>query len=203
MAFCTSCGTKVESVGFCGTCGAAVNAKSTPSPAPVAPVASSTHSETREPATGGAVTLIVFAAVGAVSPWLPWIKDGYDNSINGWDSQKALGYLDKFSSGTTISLAASVCALVAGLSIYSRQRNTSATPMSKTGIGWLILVSGLSSLLGAGATYNGWDEAATDAGETLGEGIGMQFTAISGLAVLIMGIVALSGQNFVRGRVRI
>lgn len=198
MGFCTSCGAIAGSGAFCGNCGAAANRKEAAPPS-----ASIADGELRDPSTGGVVTLIVFGVLGGVSSWLPWVRDTYGNSFNGWDSQEGLGFADKFSSGTTISVVGSVCTLVVGAAIFSRQKSPQAQPLSKAAVGWMLIVSGLASMLGAGANFNGWDEIASDAGEILSAGIGMQLAAISGLAVLIMGIVALTSRTFVQGRRRV
>jgi len=145
---------------------------------------------------GGAVTLLIFAAIGSISPFLPYVSDVVD-SINGWDSRDIFSAYEGFSAGPLLVLFGSLVALVVSIVIISNQNAGKRT--GKVGTGVLTLVFGLVSLGGAGTAYQAWDSILVYEGEAANQGVGLWLGALSGLAVTVLGIIVLSVSKVTEG----
>ena len=207
MSFCGSCGTDAGQSQFCPSCGAP-----TPSsrPRPTATEMNSgqqpSYATTRQPATpwqapaqpnsapaskslGASVTLLVFACLGFIGPFLPFLTI-YDESLKGWDLPEVLRDYEEFSAGPTWivigSIVAAVCALVI---IVNMNKGANSNQVA---VGTCSLIAGIAVLGASGATYTALDNALKNEGESGSIGIGLWLGIISGLAITIIGIVILA-----------
>lgn len=145
---------------------------------------------------GGAVTTLVFAAVGAITPFLPYISDDY-NSINGWDSRKAFSDYGEFSASPLLVFVGALAALVLAIVIINNQNKS--MPTNKTGVGVGILISGIITVGSAGIAYSSWDSILVYEGLVAEQGVGLWLGAVCGLAVTILGIVTLAVPKVTQG----
>ena len=215
MSFCGSCGTDAGQSQFCPSCGAP-----TPSsrPRPTAaemnsgqqPLSASTtqpaygsvpwqapaqpNSAPASKSLGASVTLLVFACLGFIAPFLPFLTDPYsDEKLKGWDAPEVLREFEKFSTGPTWivigSIVAAICALVI---IVNMNKGANSNQVA---VGTCSLIAGIA-VLGAGVmTYNALDnfvEYLREYGESGDIGIGLWLGIISGVAITILGIVILT-----------
>ena len=209
MSFCGSCGTDAGQSQFCPSCGAP-----TPSsrPRPTATEMNSgqqpSYATTRQPATpwqapaqpnsapaskslGASVTLLVFACLGFIGPFLPFLTfPFYDESLKGWDAPEVLRDYEEFSAGPTWivigSIVAAVCALVI---IVNMNKGANS---NRVAVGTCSLIAGIAVLGASGATFTALDNALKYEGESGSIGIGLWLGIISGLAITIIGIVILA-----------
>lgn len=209
MSFCGSCGTDAGQSQFCPSCGAP-----TPSsrPRPTATEMNSgqqpSYATTRQPATpwqapaqpnsapaskslGASVTLLVFACLGFIGPFLPFLTDpDWDESLKGWDAPEVLRELDEFSAGPTWivigSIVAAVCALVI---IVNMNKGANSNQVA---VGTCSLIAGIAVLGASWATFTALDNALKYVDESGSMGIGLWLGIISGLAITIIGIVILA-----------
>ena len=212
MSFCGSCGTDAGQSQFCPSCGAP-----TPSsrPRPTAaemnsgqqPLSASTtqpaygsvpwqapaqpNSAPASKSLGASVTLLVFACLGFIAPFLPFLTiEYYDEDLKGWDAPEVLREYGEFSAGPTWivigSIVAAICALVI---IVNMNKGANS---NRVAVGTCSLIAGIA-VLGAGVmTYTALDNALEYAGESGEMGIGLWLGIISGLAITILGIVILT-----------
>ena len=212
MSFCGSCGTDAGQSQFCPSCGAP-----TPSsrPRPTAaemnsgqqPLSASTtqpaygsvpwqapaqpNSAPASKSLGASVTLLVFACLGFIAPFLPFLTiPYYDENVKGWDVPEVLRDYEEFSTGPTWivigSIVAAMCALVI---IVNMNKGANS---NRVAVGTCSLIAGIAVLGAAGATYSALDNVLKyeDASGTMG--IGLWLGIISGLAITILGIVILT-----------
>jgi len=215
MSFCGSCGTDAGQSQFCPSCGAP-----TPSsrPRPTAaemnsgqqPLSASTtqpaygsvpwqapaqpNSAPASKSLGASVTLLVFACLGFIAPFLPFLTDPYsDENLKGWDAPEGLREFEEFSTGPTWivigSIVAAICALVI---IVNMNKGANSNQVA---VGTCSLIAGIA-VLGAGVmTYNALGnviEYFREYGESGDIGIGLWLGIISGVAITILGIVILT-----------
>jgi hypothetical protein len=145
---------------------------------------------------GGAVTTLVFAAIGAITPFLPYVSDGYD-SYSGWDSREWFSEFEEFSASPLLVFLGSLAALVLAIVIIANQNKS--TPTNKTGVGVGILISGIVAMGSAGLAYSSWDSILVDLGLVAEQGVGLWLGALCGLAVTILGIVTLAVPKVTQG----
>ena len=212
MSFCGSCGTDAGQSQFCPSCGAP-----TPSsrPRPTAaemnsgqqPLSASTtqpaygsvpwqapaqpNSAPASKSLGASVTLLVFACLGFIAPFLPFLTiPYYDENVKGWDVPEALRYYEEFSTGPTWivigSIVAALCALVI---IVNMNKGANS---NRVAVGTCSLIAGIAVLGAAGATYSALDNVLKYEGDSGSMGIGLWLGIISGLAITILGIVILT-----------
>ena len=215
MSFCGSCGTDAGQSQFCPSCGAP-----TPSSRP-RPTAAEMNSgqqplsaSTTQPAygsvpwqapaqpnfapasksLGASVTLLVFACLGFIAPFLPFLTSPYsDENLKGWDAPEVLREFEEFSTGPTWivigSIVAAICALVI---IVNMNKGANSNQVA---VGTCSLIAGIA-VLGAGVmTYNALGsflEYLREYGESGDIGIGLWLGIISGVAITILGIVILT-----------
>ena len=212
MSFCGSCGTDAGQSQFCPSCGAP-----TPSSRP-RPTAAEMNSgqqplsaSTTQPAygsvpwqapaqpnfapasksLGASVTLLVFACLGFIAPFLPFLTiTYYDENVKGWDVPEVLRYYEEFSTGPTWivigSIVAAMCALVI---IVNMNKGANS---NRVALGTCSLIAGIAVLGAAGATYSALDNVLKYEGDSGTMGIGLWLGIISGLAITILGIVILT-----------
>ena len=151
---------------------------------------------------GASVTLLIFAALGAISPFLTYIS-GYDYyweetfAFTGWESQDVFSDYEEFSNGPTFVLLGSLVALGLAIAIIVNQNNSKT--VNKTGFGVGTLVSGVIVALSAGISYTAWDTILRDEGSSADQGVGLWLGAVSGVAILIIGIVMLTVPKVTQG----
>jgi len=138
----------------------------------------------------------VFAAIGAITPFLPYISDDYD-SLSGWDSREWFSQYDEFSGSPILVLLGSLAALVLAIVIIANQNKS--TPTNKTGVGVGILISGIVAMVSAGMAYSSWDSILVEEGLFAEQGVGLWLGALCGLAVTILGIVTLTVPKVTQG----
>jgi hypothetical protein len=151
---------------------------------------------------GGAVTLVVFSAIGVISPFLPYITDYYDYylgkiSFSGWDSRDVFSAYDEFSGSPVLILLGSLVTLVFGIVVIANQNQSKAT--NKVAVGVTTLIAGLVTLGAGGMAYNSWDEILIIDGSSANQGIGLWLGVVCGLAATIIGIVALAVPKVTQG----
>jgi len=212
MSFCGSCGTNAGQGRFCPSCGAPT-ASAQPRPSASAmnsgqqPLYGSTpqpaygstpgqtplqrHAPVASKSLGAAITLLVFACLGFIGTYLPFLTFPYsDESLKGWDAPELLRYYGEFSAGPTWivlgSIAAAICALVI---IVSMNKGANS---NRVALGTCSLIAGLVVLGASGATYTALDNALEYEGGSGSIGIGLWLGNISGLAIVILGIVILA-----------
>ena len=211
MSFCGSCGTDAGQGRFCPSCGAATAGsqprptasemnsgqqplyRSTPQPAygpapwqaPVQP-----NSAPTSKSLGTAITLLVFAIVGAISTWLPYLTDDYGDSLKGWDSRDPLEYWGEFSAGPIFIIVGTVISAIIALVIITNQNQAKNSNQAACGV--FTLLSGLVILGAGGATLIALDTALQNEGITANQGIGLWLGCLSGLAITILGILILA-----------
>ena len=212
MSFCGSCGTDAGQSQFCPSCGAP-----TPSsrPRPTAaemnsgqqPLSASTtqpaygsvpwqapaqpNSAPASKSLGASVTLLVFACLGFIAPFLPFLTSPYsDENLKGWDAPEVLREFEEFSTGPTWivigSIVAAMCALVI---IVNMNKGANS---NRVAVGTCSLIAGIAVLGAAGATYSALDNVLKYEGDSGTMGIGLWLGIISGLAITILGIVILT-----------
>ena len=207
--FCPSCGAQAGEGNFCTSCGSQLSGGHAPAAAPAgfqpppppapagwAPAPAYGQAPFKK-SLGGAIVLLVFAILGVINPFLPYISY-YGEAVNGWDSVDAFKYYGEFSNGPLISLIGSAIALVVALVIIIAQNGGKKS--NKAALGVITLVVGLVVLGSAGASFNAWDAILEYEGEAADQGIGLFFAAASGLAQLILGIVILASPRVTQGR---
>jgi len=212
VSFCTYCGGDKGEGQFCSSCGRTESQKAPTMAAPnsetwaatspaqnqssssLGGIQSSTHSV--KPSLGGAVTLLVFGLVGAVSPFLPYVSAGGE-SASGWESKKYLAEEELFSAGPIIVLLCSIVAAVIAGVIISNLKAGKSTP--KAGVGVACLVSGAAAAISTGATYNALDELFREAEIAVDQGLGLTLGAICGAAIVVLGIVILVKDSVTQG----
>ena len=211
MSFCGSCGTDAGQGRFCPSCGAATAGsqprptasemnsgqqplyRSTPQPAygtapwqaPVQP-----NSAPTSKSLGAAITLLVFAIVGAISTWLPYLTDDYGDSLKGWDSRDPLEYWGEFSAGPIFIIVGTVISAIIALVIITNQNQAKNSNQAACGV--FALLSGLAVLGAGGATYTALDTVLKYEEISANQGIGLWLGCLSGLAITILGILILA-----------
>ncbi len=212
MSFCGSCGTDAGQSQFCPSCGAP-----TPSsrPRPTAaemnsgqqPLSASTtqpaygsvpwqapaqpNSAPASKSLGASVTLLVFACLGFIAPFLPFLTiPYYDENVKGWDVPEVLRYYEEFSTGPTWivigSIVAAMCALVI---IVNMNKGANS---NRVALGTCSLIAGIAVLGASGATFTALDNVLKYEDARGSIGIGLWLGIISGLAITILGIVILT-----------
>lgn len=214
--YCEKCRTRIATGNRCTTCGhinpGGVASSEVPMapppqmPAPGQPVYSPgvvvPSGGTFQKSLGASVTLLIFAALGAISPFLTYIS-GYDYyweetvAYSGWDSQDVFSNYDEFSNGPTFVLLGSLVALGLAIAVIVNQNNSKA--VNKTGFGVGTLVAGVVVALSAGISYSAWDTILREDGSSADQGIGLWLGAVSGVATLIIGIIMLTVPKVTQG----
>jgi amino acid transporter len=138
---------------------------------------------------GASVTLLVFACLGFIGPFLPFLTI-YDESLKGWDLPEVLRDYEEFSAGPTWivigSIVAAVCALVI---IVNMNKGANSNQVA---VGTCSLIAGIAVLGASWATFTALDNALKSVDESGSMGIGLWLGIISGLAITIIGIVILA-----------
>ena len=213
MSFCGSCGTNAGQGRFCPSCGApTASAQPRPSASEMnsgqQPLYGSTpqpafgssmqqtplqrHTPVASKSLGAAITLLVFACLGFIGTYLPFLTFPYnDGSLKGWDSVEVLrDGTEEFSAGPYWivfgSIAAAICALVI---LVNMNKSTNS---NRVALGTCSLIAGIAVLGAAGATYSALDNVLKYEGDSGSMGIGLWLGIISGLAITILGIVILT-----------
>ena len=211
MSFCGSCGTNAGQGRFCPSCGApTASAQPRPSASEMnsgqQPLYGSTtqpaygstpwpnppqrHSPPASKSLGAAITLLVFGCLGFLGTWMPYLT-GFDESLSGWGSVEVLRESsDAFSGGAywifIVSIGAAFCA-----SVIISNMNKGANS-NRVALGTCSLIAGII-VFGAGlATYTALDNELRYYNESASIGIGLSLGIISGLAIVILGIVILA-----------
>jgi hypothetical protein len=138
---------------------------------------------------GGSVTLLIFAAVGAVCPFLPYVTSPY-GSVNGWNSIEVFENWNEFSASPVLVLLSSLLSLGIAIGLVSNQNRGVVTNQIVAGVG--TLVSGIVATASAGLAYSSWDSILSLDGSGASIGVGLSLGIICGLAVAIIGIVILT-----------
>lgn len=142
------------------------------------------------------MTLLVFSAIGVISPFLPYISI-FDESVSGWDSREVFSEYEEFSASPVLVLLGSMVALVFAIVVVANQNK--GQPTSKAGAGTTVLISGLVTLGSGGMAYNSWDEILAYEGLFANQGVGLWLGVICGLAITIIGIVMLAVPKVTQG----
>jgi len=144
------------------------------------------------------VTLLVFAALGVLSPFLSYVNlDYYDESVSGWDSQEVFSEYDEFSNSPLLVMLGSLLILGIAIAVVVNQNQGRAT--NKVAVGVTTLVTGAVVALCAGMAYSSWDSILQYEGEVGSQGIGMWIGAVSGVASVVIGIVMLTVSKVTQG----
>lgn len=190
---CSNCGTLSESAGaFCASCGTSYSQQQVTTPQ------TSSGNAVSAQIKGNANPVFVWSsvalgAIGALSTFLPYMKDEFD-SVNGWDSSSVLSDYDQYSSGTLLILLFSLAVLIAGLMHFSG----SGSRQKAKSQGWSSIVVGVFCFGAAHATYLGWDAAAKEEGVYVEIGMGLYLGYLVGIGILVIGILCLTKPNFHR-----
>ena len=212
MSFCGSCGTDVGQGQFCPSCGAPTASapprptaaemnsgqqplyQSTPQPAygsapwqaPAQP-----NSAPTSKSLGAAITLLVFAALGIIGTFLPFLTiPYYEESLKGWDAPEILRDYGEFSAGPTWIVLGSIVAAICALVIIVNMNN--GTNSNRVALGILSLIAGIAVLGAGGATYSALDNVLIYEDEIGSMGFGLWLGCLSGLAITILGILILA-----------
>jgi hypothetical protein len=147
---------------------------------------------------GGGITTIVFASLAVISPWMPYLSsDG--TSVSGWTTaSEILDYEERFSAGPALVLITGIIALASGITIVTKQNRGQAA--NRQGLGLAILISGIVMMVSAAVTYNILDELARNEGIFVETGLGLSLGVITGIAILVMGIIVLAKPSVTQGR---
>ena len=209
MSFCGSCGTDAGQSQFCPSCGAPTpSSRPRPTAAEMNSGQQPSYANTRQPATpwqapaqpnsapaskslGASVTLLVFACLGFIGTYLPFLTiPYYDENLNGWDVPEVLREYMEFSAGPTWivigSIVAAICALVI---IVNMNKGANS---NRVAVGTCSLIAGIAVLGASGATFTALDNVLKYEGESGSIGIGLWLGCVSGLAITILGIVILA-----------
>jgi len=212
MSFCGSCGTDAGQGRFCPSCGApTASAQPRPSASEMNSGQQPLYGSTTQPAygstpwptppqrhaprasksNGAAVTLLVFAFLGFIGTFMPFLSFPFDESLTGWGTVEILreNYTE-FSAGpywiVLGSIAAAICALVI---IANMNKGANSNQVA---LGTCSVIAGIAVFGASWATYKALDNALRYGGETATIGIGLWLGIISGLAIGILGIVILA-----------
>lgn len=212
MSFCMFCGVEKGEGRFCPSCGgtenpqaqnvappraetwAAASSAQTQSPPNYGGVQNSASSV--KPSLGGAITLLVFGIIGGISPFLTYVSND-DDSASGWQAKDFLSDAEMFSAGPLLVLLGSIAAAVIAGIIISNQKSGKST--NKVGAGFACLIAGGTAALAVGGTYNALDELFYEADVAVNQGIGMTLGALSGIAVVIIGIIIFAKDSITQG----
>ena len=190
---CSQCGKLSETAGaFCASCGASYASQQ----ATTAQANSKTEfsSQIQGNANPAFVwSCVAVGGVGAISTFLPYMKDEFD-SVSGWDSSSILSDYEQFSSGTIMILLFSISVLIAGLMHFSG----SGSRQKAKSQGWSSIVVGFLCIGAAQATYSGWDAAAKEEGVYVETGLGLYLGYLVGIGIMAIGILCLAVPNFHR-----
>ena len=210
MSFCGSCGTDAGQGQFCPSCGAPTpSSRPRPTAAEMNSGQQPSYANTRQPATpwqapaqpnsapaskslGASITLLVFACLGFIGPFLTYMTIPYydEGDLKGWDAPEVLREFEEFSTGPTWIVIGSIVAAICALVIIVNMNQGANS--NRVAVGTCSLIAGLA-VLGAGVmTYTALDSALEYAGESGEPGIGLWLGIISGLAITILGIVILA-----------
>jgi hypothetical protein len=190
---CSQCGTQSESAGaFCTSCGGSLAQQQAATPQIIS------NTEFSAQIKGNANPAFVWSCVavggvGAISTFLPYMKDDY-GSVSGWDSSSILSDYEQFSSGTIMIMLFSIAVLIAGLMHFS---GSGSHQKAKTQ-GWSSIVVGFFCFGAAQATYSGWDAAAKEEGVYVETGLGLYLGYLVGIGIMVIGILCLVLPNFHR-----
>lgn len=211
MSYCEKCRTRIISGNQCTTCGhvnpgppVASSAQATWSQAAVAGspgTQSAAGSTSLAPAgfqksIGGAVTMLVIAIIGFITPWLPYIPGECDysgdcySSISGWESREAFSLYEEFSAGPFLVLFGAL--VVVGLSIAVLVSQGQGKAINRVAVGVPSIVGGLVAVVGASLSYNAWDSILRYEGAAANQGVGLWLGIIAGLGMVVMGILMLA-----------
>ena len=212
MSFCGSCGTDVGQGRFCPSCGApTASAPPRPTAAEMNSGQQPLYQSTPQPAYGSApwqapaqpnsaptskslgvaITLLVFAALGIIGTFLPFLTiPYYEESLKGWDAPEILRDYDEFSAGPTWIVLGSIVAAICALVIIVNMNN--GTNSNRVALGILSLIAGIAVLGAGGATYSALDNILIYEDEIGSMGIGLWLGCLSGLAITILGILILA-----------
>jgi hypothetical protein len=141
---------------------------------------------------GASVTLLVFACLGFIGPFLTYMTIPYydEGDLKGWDAPEVLREFEEFSTGPIWIVIGSIVAAICALVIIVNMNQGANS--NRVAVGTCSLIAGLA-VLGAGfMTYTALDSALEYAGENGEMGIGLWLGIISGLAITILGIVILT-----------
>lgn len=190
---CSQCGTLSETEGaFCASCGASFATQQ----ATTTSTASSTEFSAQIKGNANPAyvwSCVALGAIGALSTFLPYMKDEFD-SVSGWDSSSILSDYGQYSSGTIMILLFSAAVLIAGLMHFS---GSGARQKAKSQ-GVSSIVVGFFCLGAAHATYLGWDAAAKEEGVYVEIGMGLYLGYLVGVGIMVIGILCLAVPNFHR-----
>jgi hypothetical protein len=141
--------------------------------------------------------LAIGGALGAISTFLPFVKDEFD-SLNGWKTQDALGELDKFAGGVTLWMIASIVAIILGVVVLANQNSGKAS--NRQMLGTIGIIGAIVMLMGLGSTYNSLDTALRESGIALEQGAGVGLGGLGGLLALIGAIMMLASPKYTQGK---
>ena len=176
------------------------------SPATYSPGAPAPTGQPFRKSVGGAITLLVFAALGAISPFLTYVSfdeyafyDEYFDglTVSGWDSQEVFDAYGETSSGPTLVLVGSLVVLGLAIAVIVNQNN--GKRVNKTGFGVGTLVSGLVVAGSAGISFSAWDSILNQELLVASQGAGLFIGAVSGIAAVVIGIVMLTVPKVTQG----
>jgi putative copper export protein len=140
---------------------------------------------------GVAITLLVFAALGIIGTFLPFLTiPYYEESLKGWDAPEILRDYGEFSAGPTWIVLGSIVAAICALVIIVNMNN--GTNSNRVALGILSLIAGIAVLGASGATYSALDNILIYEDEIGSMGIGLWLGCLSGLAITILGILILA-----------
>ena len=214
--YCERCRTRIISGVTCTTCGH-VNPGQAQAPQSGPPPAAGNPGMYLQPVPGvlspsgpfqkpisGAVTLVVIAVIGAISPWLPYIPDGYPYqtgggyaSISGWRSRWYFDRYAQITAGPILVLLGSLVALGLGIAVLVSQ--SQSKPINKVAVGVPTIVGGLMVMLGAGISYNAWDTILEIEDVTSNQGVGLLIGLVAGVGLIVMGILMLTVRKLTQG----
>jgi uncharacterized membrane protein HdeD (DUF308 family) len=129
---------------------------------------------------------------------MPYLSsDG--TSVSGWTTaSEILDYEERFSAGPALVLITGIIALASGITIVTKQKRGQAA--NRQGLGLAILISGIVMMVSAAMTYNILDEIARNEGIFVETGLGLSLGILTGIAILVMGIIVLAKPTVTQGR---
>lgn len=199
-SYCITCGSMIPSGLVCPSCGNQNPAPSTP-PTLGGFASSSTGAFVPPPPgrkmLGASITLLVFSALGLISPFLAYITDDYD-SISGWDSRQYFSDYGEFSAGPILVLIGSVVSLIVAIAVIVGQSN--GKPANRVVAGIASIVAGVLTAGSVGLSYQAWDNILIYEGFYANEGAGLWTGIVSGIGSVVLGIILLAVTSATRGK---
>lgn len=219
MASCHSCGFEKGEGRYCPKCGAmdgATRAPQSTTPANSIPAGQPSPNFGYQPtssfspmpgtsnvgtpngaATGFGVSLLIAGILGVLSTFLPWLS-GNGESANGWDVREIMVEGELFSAGPILVIVGSIATLImAGVLLSANNKGNAA---NRIGIGIGLLVAGLMTAGGVGATFNDLSEIFSQDAVSEILAAGWYLGAIIGFASAAAGIVAMIAKPLTNSR---